>query len=163
MIEHIFPVTVARIDALLDAQEIAAATRLVIEADRTLNDFPVPYSRPDRTSLEALYPDVYGPIFAKVRAAAEAAYGVRVRAITGRESVFLDGQHLPVHVEGDSDLSALLWLDWTARPDPAKRDYNGMFCMQNPGGGGACSASRSCPGSLRAPAWSSRVLARFSF
>ncbi|MCL4654301.1 hypothetical protein L0Z24_02380 [Burkholderia multivorans] len=28
----------------------------------------------------------------------------------------------------------MLWLDWTARPNPERCDYNGMFCMHNPSG-----------------------------
>ncbi len=134
MIEKLFPITVASMHGLLDAQEIAAASALAIEVDKNLNDFPVPYSRPARTSLDVLYPDVYGPIFTKVRLAVETAYQVRVKSLIGRESIFLDGQHLPVHVEGDSDLSALLWLDWSAKSDPSKRDYTGMFCLQSPSG-----------------------------
>jgi hypothetical protein len=134
MIEQLFAAQVVRVDQLLTAEEINAGTAAAIDADRRLNDFPTPYSRPVKTSLDVLYPNFFSSIFAKVRAVTEAAYGVKLTSLIGRESVFLNGQHLPVHVEGDSDLSAVLWLDWSAKPVPAKRDYAGMFCLQNPSG-----------------------------
>lgn len=134
MLQNIFPVQVARIDGLLSPQEIADANRVAMATDLALNPFRVPYSRPDKRSLDVLCPDEFNVVFAKVKAATEAAYGVRVTSLIGRESVFLNGQHLPVHVEGDSHLSGVLWLDWSATPNPQERDYSGMFCMQNPSG-----------------------------
>lgn len=134
-IHHLFHVAIAKFDGLLDTAEVEAASAAAIEADLKLNDYPVPYSRPSKTSLDVLYPDVFGPIFEKVKACAEAAYKVKVTSIVGRESVFRDGQHLPVHNEAaDAHLSALLWLDWSAKPDHSKRDYAGMFALCNPSG-----------------------------
>lgn len=135
MVEHLFHITVARFDGLLNEAQIAAASAAAIEADRKLNDFPVPYSRPDKTSLHLLYPKVFSPIFDQVRSCAEAAFGIQVESIVGRESIFLDGQHLPVHNESaDAHLSALLWLDWSAKPNPATKDFAGMFALCNPSG-----------------------------
>lgn len=134
MLQNIFHVQIARFDGLLNDREIADANVAAIAADLQLNPFLVPYSRPDKTSLDVLFPEVFGVVFDKVRAATEAAYGVHVTSLIGRESVFLNGQHLPVHVEGESHLSGVLWLDWSATPNPQERDYNGMFCMNNPSG-----------------------------
>jgi hypothetical protein len=134
LVEQIFPVTVARFDGLLSDAEIAAASAAAIEADLQLNPFRVPYSRPVKTSLDVLYPEIYGPIFERVRLLTEEAYKVKITELIGRESIFLNGQHLPTHVEGASDLSALLWLDWSCIADPDQADYSGIFCLQNPSG-----------------------------
>ena len=134
MLQTLFGIQVARLDGLLTPQEVEAANCAAIATDLALNPFRVPYSRPDKRSLDVLCPAEFEVVFAKVKAATESAYDVRVTSLIGRESVFLNGQHLPVHVEGDAHLSAVLWLDWSAKPNSNERDFNGIFCMQNPSG-----------------------------
>lgn len=134
MVKHLFAVQIARADGLLEPHEISAANALAIKTDLALNPLRVPYSRPDKRSLDVLHPDVYAPIFAKVKAFTQTIFGCKVSSLIGRESVFHNGQHLPVHVEGDSHLSGVLWLDWTAQSNPEQQDYNGLFCLQNPSG-----------------------------
>ena len=131
-VNKIFPAPVLRIRELLGATEVEQATELALKANDRLNDHQVPYSRTYRDSLDFMYPEFFKPIFRRLRRHIEDEFKCNVSSMVGRESIFRYGQHLPFHTEPHADISCVLWLDFPAKPDPAKRDYSGMFCLHNP-------------------------------
>jgi len=131
-VNKIFPAPVLRIQELLSAPEVAQASGLALKANERLNDHKVPYSRTYRDSLDFMYPEFFKPIFRRLRRHIEDEFKCNVSSMVGRESIFRYGQHLPFHTEPHADISCVLWLDFPAKPDPAKRDYSGMFCLHNP-------------------------------
>lgn len=130
---ELFAVRVLRCDAIVPPADIATLTQHALAVHRDLNPYRVPYSRPDRRSLDVLLPEVFDPVFDAVREKVRIGYDCEVEHIEGRESVLWNGTHLPTHVE-KSDLSAILWLDYSAVANPERCDYNGLFVLGNPSG-----------------------------
>lgn len=122
-------------EEVLPPEQIAHMAELALEYHFKLNPHRVPYSRPDRTSLDILAPEVFQPAFDVVREKVREHFGCEIDDdhFTGRESVLWNGTHLPVHVE-PTDLSAILWLDYSAVPNADDADYNGLFTVKSPSG-----------------------------
>jgi hypothetical protein len=129
----LFPVMVLRAEDAIPTDWLPALTHSALRWHMELNPHRVPYSRPDRRSLDTLAPLIWRPVFDVVRAKVRDHFKCEVAHLEGRESVLWNGTHLPVHVE-KSDLSGMLWLDYSAKADPAKQDFNGLFQLDNPSG-----------------------------
>jgi hypothetical protein len=91
-----------------------------------------PWSRSTRQSLEECDP-AFVSLFAAVKQRTELEYGVRVKAITGRELIQNTLDFVPPHVES-SHLSAIYWIDCDANPNGAKDEHDGCLVLNHPAG-----------------------------
>lgn len=132
MLQSLFSVPVLITElGLLEGERLALRDRALMAYDLN-NRNGMPWSRSTRMSLADQDPHFQG-LFAHVARVAGTAYGVQIDSITGRELVLFDGDFVPPHIES-SALSAIYWIDASARPDHSRGNHNGALALQSPVG-----------------------------
>ncbi len=130
----LFPCRVAVGDNVLPQpvlSELAAGAYAVWDR---LNKARRAFGREDRTPLEVIDPELFTKGSDAVKRAIESWYNCEVASIEGREVVFHDGDYITPHIEGGCDISAELFLDYSAVPDTSKSRYDGCLTLENPSG-----------------------------
>ncbi len=130
---ELFPVRAMVCEDVLPVAECQRLAQVALAVHHRLHPYRLPYRRPDPVSLDELMPETFAPLFDLVRDKVRVGFGCEVAHMVGRELVLWNGTHMPPHVE-HNDLSAILWLDYTAEPDPEHWDYNGLVTLVNPSG-----------------------------